>query len=136
MKPNLNYTALAISTIMILSNLEISNVLAADKSQKFTCYNPEGICIKKIEQAEDRVSVTIHNNLDGNAQKFNYFNLRYSAKGYTSGIIKIKPDDKPYTSTELKFGKVYKFEIRGCRLLASGQAKCTKWQTKNFKLQG
>jgi hypothetical protein len=134
MKLNLNSTALAITTIMILSNSEISN--AADKAQKFTCSNPEGICIKKIEQAEDRSSLTIHNNFDSTAQKFNYFNLRYSTKGYTSGIIKIKPDDKPYTSTELKFGKVYKFEVRGCRLLTSGQAKCTKWQPKNFKLQG
>jgi hypothetical protein len=116
--------------------LEPQFPVAADTDPDYTCPNAEGICIRKIEQEEDRVSVTIHNNFESTAKKFGYVNLRYSGAGYSSGLIKLKPSQKSYTSKELKFNRPYKFEVRGCRTISSGNVQCTKWQSKSIKLQG
>jgi hypothetical protein len=120
----------------LFSNTISIRVIAADTNQNYSCFNTDGICIKKIEQQEDRVLVTIHNNLEDAIKSNHYFQLRYSGGGYSSGIIKIRSDQKSYTSKELKLGKVYKFEVRKCNIVSSNKIDCTKWHSKKIKLQG
>jgi hypothetical protein len=109
---------------------------APAENRPFSCANPDGVCIKELSQAESMAIVTIHNDADKTGKTPFYFNLRYTGKGYSSGIIKLKSIKEPYWSKDLKFDRPYKFEVRRCQVLAGNKIKCTKWYAKNIKLGG